>query len=126
MLKILAAVAALAFPSVALAQAPEPEPIQVMVLGVPHLDNPGRDVNNARIDPVTTPDKQAQLAQIAEDLARFRPTAIAIERVAPDPSTMVDPRFAEYQPDWLLSQPDERVQIGYRLAALAGVKSQTT
>ena len=123
MLKILAAVAAaaLAFPSVALAQAPEPEPIQVMVLGVPHLDNPGRDVNNARIDPVTTPDKQAQLAQIAEDLARFRPTAIAIERVAPDPSTMVDPRFAEYQPDWLLSQPDERVQIGYRLAALAGV-----
>ena len=92
MLKILAAVAALAFPSVALAQAPEPEPIQVMVLGVPHLDNPGRDVNNARIDPVTTPDKQAQLAQIAEDLARFRPTAIAIERVAPDPSTMVDPR----------------------------------
>lgn len=121
MLKILAAVAALALPSVALAQTPEPEPIQVMVLGVPHLDNPGRDVNNARIDPVTTPDKQAQLAQIAEDLAHFRPTAIAIERVAPDPSTMVDPRFAEYQPDWLLSQPDERVQIGYRLAALAGV-----
>lgn len=123
MLKVLAALAALALPFAAQAQAqtPAPEPIQVMVLGVPHLDNPGRDLNNARIDPVTTPEKQAQLARIAEDLAHFSPTAIAIERVAPDPSTMVDPRFAEYLPDWLLSQPDERVQIGYRLAAVAGV-----
>ena len=121
MLKVLAALAVLALPAAAVAQTPPPEPVQVMVLGVPHLDNPGRDVNNARIDPVTTPEKQVQLARIAEDLARFRPTAIAIERLAPDPSTMVDPRYAEYQPDWLLTQPDERIQIGYRLAALAGV-----
>lgn len=121
MLKILAAVAALSFPLMAQAQTPASEPIQVMVLGVPHLDNPGRDVNNARIDPVTTPEKQAQLARIAEDLARFRPTAIAIELVAPDPATMVDVRFPEYRAEWLLSQSDERVQIGYRLADLAGV-----
>ena len=121
MLRILAAVAALVLPTAALAQSPEPEPVRIMVLGVPHLDNPGRDVHNAMIDPVTTPEKQAQLAQIADDLARFRPTAIAIERVAPDPSTMVDSQFAGYSPDWLLSRPDERVQIGYRLAALAGV-----
>lgn len=121
MLKVLAALAVLALPVAAVAQTPPPEPVQVMVLGVPHLDNPGRDVNNARIDPVTTPEKQVQLARIAEDLARFRPTAIAIERLAHDPSTMIDPRYAEYQPDWLLTQPDERIQIGYRLAALAGV-----
>lgn len=121
MLKILAALAALALPAAAVAQTPAPEPVQIMVLGVPHLDNPGRDVHNATMDPVTTPDKQAQLARIAEDLARFRPTAIAIERVAPDPSTMVDPQFADYSPDWLMSRPDERVQIGYRLAAVAGV-----
>lgn len=124
MLKILAAVAALFLPTAALAQtaAPAPEPVQVMVLAVPHLDNPGRDVHNAVIDPVTTPGKQAQLARIAEDLARFRPTAVALERVASDPSTMVDPQFSDYRPDWLLSRPDERVQIGYRLAALAGVE----
>ncbi|HZW15906.1 MAG TPA: DUF5694 domain-containing protein [Brevundimonas sp.] len=121
MLKILAAVAALVLPTAAFAQAPAPEPVQVMVLGVPHLDNPGQDVHNAVIDPVTTPEKQAQLARIAQDLARFRPTAIALERVAPDSSTMVDPHFADFSSDWLLSRPDERVQIGYRLAALAGV-----
>ena len=121
MLKILAALAILVCPVAAVAQTQPAEPIQVMVLGVPHLDNPGRDLNNARIDPVTTPEKQAQLARIAEDLARFRPTAIAIERLAADPSTMVDPGYAEYRPDWLLTRADERIQIGYRLAALAGV-----
>ena len=121
MLKILAALAALALPTVAMAQMPAQEPVQVMVLAVPHLDNPGRDLNNATIDPVTTPEKQAQLAWIAEDLARFRPTAIAIEFWPPDPSTMIDVGFQNFQPEWLLSRPDERVQIGYRLAALAGV-----
>jgi len=123
MLKILAVVVALALPSAALAQAPAPapEPVRVMVLAVPHLDNPGRDLNNATIDAVTTPDKQAQLAQIAEDLARFRPTAIAIESVAPDSSTMLDVGFPSFRSEWLLSRPDERVQIGYRLAALTGV-----
>jgi len=120
MLKILAAFAVLVLPSAALAQTPA-EPVQVMVLGVPHLDNPGRDLHNATIDPVTTPAKQAELARIAADLARFRPTAIALEKVAADPSTMIDVRFPDYRPEWLLSQPDERVQIGYRLAALAGV-----
>lgn len=122
MLKVLAAVAALVLPTAALAQAPTPEPVQIMILSVPHLDNPGRDVHNASIDPVTTPEKQAQLARIAEDLARFRPTAVAIERVAPDQATLIDPVFADYRPDWLLTRPDERVQIAYRLAALAGVE----
>lgn len=124
MLKILAALAALVLPTAAVAQTPppQPEPVQVMVLAVPHLDNPGRDVHNATIDPVTTPEKQAQLARIADDLARFRPTAIALESMAPDTSTMIDPHFAQYRPDWLLSRADERIQIGYRLAALAGVQ----
>lgn len=120
MLKILAVFVALALPA-ASAQTPSPEPVQVMVLAVPHLDNPGRDVHNATIDPVTTPAKQAQLARIAEDLARFRPTAIAIESLAPDASTMIDPTFADYSPEWLASRADERIQIGYRLAAVAGV-----
>ena len=120
-----ALLAALSLAAPVSAQAPAPaaapEPIQVMILGSPHLDNPGRDLHNARIDSVTTPEKQAQLAQIAEDLARFRPTAVAIERVAPDQSTMVDPGFADYRPEWLTERPDERIQIAYRLAALAGV-----
>lgn len=123
MLKLLAAVAALAFtPALASAQTTEsPQPIRVMVVGVYHMDNPGRDVNNARVDPVTTPEKQAQMVEAVQSLARFRPTAIAIERVAPDPSTMLDAGWPTYDPATLTTNADERVQLGYRLAALANV-----
>ena len=59
MIKLLAALAALLMPTAVLAQAPEP--VEVMVLGTYHFDNPGQDLHNARIDPVTTPQKQAEL-----------------------------------------------------------------
>lgn len=122
MLKFLAAVAALLVPQVALAQsAPEPPPVEIMVLGVWHMDNPGRDLNNASIDPVTTPEKQAELAAVAGALARFRPTAVAVESVAPDQSNMLDAGWPAFDAARLLADPDERVQIGYRLAARAGV-----
>ena len=124
MIKLFAAIAALAFaPAAAATPTPEPaKPVQVMVLGVYHMDNPGRDVNNARIDPVTTPEKQAQMVEAVEALARFQPTAVAIERVAPDPSTMLDAGWPQYDPATLITNADERVQLGYRLAALAHVE----
>lgn len=122
MLKILAAVAALVLPTAALAQTPPPEPIEVMILGTYHFGNPGQDLHNARVDPVTTPDKQAQLEAVAEGLARFQPTAIAVERVAPDQTTLLDPRFPAFTPADLLTNPDERVQLGYRLAHRLGLE----
>lgn len=125
MFRIIAAAAALLLPAAAFAQAPAtppPAPIEVLVLGVYHMNNPGRDVNNARVDPVTTPEKQAQLVEVAQSLARFQPTAIAIERVAPDPSTMLDAGWPSYDPAILATDNNERVQIGYRLADLANVQ----
>lgn len=124
MIRIAAVLLALLTPTLALAQTsstPPPDVVEVMVLGVPHLNNPGRDVHNARIDPVTTPEKQAELQRIAEDLNRFRPTALALEKVATDPLTMEDQAFTTFDPVMFASRPDERVQIGYRLARLAGV-----
>jgi hypothetical protein len=123
MLKTVALIVALLCPCAALAQtrSAPPEPIQVMIIGAPHFDNPGRDLNNSRIDPVTTPDKQAELAAVTTGLARFRPTAIALERVAADPATLRDQNWPAYSADDLLTDADERVQIGYRLAAQAGV-----
>ena len=124
MLKALAALAALLLPTAALAQAaaPEPEPVQVMVLGTYHMSNPGQDLHNAHIDPVTTPEKQAELEAVAEALARFRPTAVAVERIAPDQSTLLDPRYPAFTPADLLTNPDERVQVGYRLAHRLGLE----
>ena len=122
MLKILAAVAALVLPTAALAQTSAPEPIEVMILGSYHMSNPGQDVHNARIDPVTTPEKQAQLDAVARALARFRPTAVAVERIARDHATMLDHRYPAFTPADLLTNPDERVQIGYRLAHRLGLE----
>ena len=121
MLKILAVLAALALPTAALAQTPEPEPVEVMILGTYHFNNPGRDLHNARIDSVLTPDKQAQLETVVESLARFQPTAVAVERVASDQTTMLDHRYPAFTPAELLTNADERVQIGYRLAHRLGL-----
>lgn len=122
MLKFLAAVMALVLPATAMAQTPDLAPIEVMVLGTYHMGNPGQDLHNARIDPVTTPAKQAEIEAVAEALARFRPTAIAIERVARNQSDMLDHRYPEFTPADLLTSPDERVQVGYRLAHRLGLE----
>lgn len=122
MLKLIAAFMALVLPTAAMAQAPEPEPIEVMVLGTYHMGNPGQDLHNARIDPVTTPAKQGELEAVAEALAGFRPTAIAIERVARNQSDMLDHRYPEFTPADLLTSSDERVQVGYRLAHRLGLE----
>lgn len=121
MLKILAVLAVLALPTAVLAQAPTPEPVEVMILGTYHFNNPGQDLHNARIDSVLTPDKQAQLEIVAESLARFQPTAVAVERVASDQTTMLDHRYPAFTPADLLTNADERVQIGYRLAHRMGL-----
>lgn len=121
MIRAVIAAAAFLFAAQGASAQAAPEPIQVMVLGSWHFDNPGRDLHNVQVDPVTTPDKQAQLAAVAQALARFQPTAVAIERVAPDQSTFVDQGWTAFTPDALLTNPDERVQIGYRLADLADV-----
>lgn len=125
MLRTLAALAALCLTVApgadARAQTSPPEPIRVMILGTYHMDNPGRDMHNARIDSMTTPEKQAELAAVADALAGFEPTAIAIESVAPDPSTMLDAGWASFRPESLLANSNERVQLGYRLAARVGI-----
>ena len=126
MLKLIAAIAALVLPAAAMAQSappvPDPAPIEVMILGSYHMNNPGRDVHNARIDPVTTPAKQAQLEALSEALARFRPTAVAIEREPRDLATLLDHRYPAFTPADLLTNGDERIQIGYRLAHRLGLE----
>lgn len=121
MLKTVILIAALLLPCAAQASPTPPEPIRVMVVGAMHFANPGQDLNNASVDPVTTPSKQAELEAVVAGLARFRPTAIGLERVAADPATLNDQAWPAYKAEDLLTDADERVQIGYRLAALADV-----
>lgn len=86
-----------------------------MVLGTYHFGNPGLDLHNMKVDSVLTPAKQAELADVAARLAKFNPTKIAIETLSDRPDFGTK-RFAEFAPKQLDTNPDERVQIAYRLA----------
>ena len=95
-------------------------PIQVMVLGTYHFGNPGLDLVNMDSDDVLAPHRQAELEGLAERLMAFRPTAIAVERIRRTEDAL-DPNFADFVPEDLSRQRDERVQIGYRVAHEAGL-----
>lgn len=98
------------------AGAAEPtKPVEVMVLGMYHMSNPGLDVNNAKADDVLTPRRQREIEILVDELARFRPTRIMVERVGQGPE-LTPKSWTEFKPEALASQRDETVQIGYRLA----------
>lgn len=88
-------------------------PVEVMVLGTYHFDNPGLDLNNPKVDDVLKPQRQLELEALASAVAEFRPTKIMVERVSPD---LIDPKFPGFTPAALQQERDERVQIAYRLA----------
>lgn len=100
--------------------APPPAPVSVLLLGTFHFGNPGQDLHNARVDDVRTPEKQAELADLAARLARFAPTKIVVEAVSDRPD-LTWPRFENFTPETLTQVADERVQIGLRLAHQLGL-----
>ena len=99
-----------------------PAVIQVMVLGTYHFDNPGHDLHNLKVDSVLTHDKQGELADVALRLSKFKPTKIAVEALPKPPDFGLN-KYEEFSPDKLNTDPDERVQIAFRLARLVGHKT---
>src|SRR5215475_10611746 len=53
---------------------------EVLVLGVFHMANPGRDVFNTQVDDVLTPKLQTEMSQLTRVLKKFHPTNIGVER----------------------------------------------
>lgn len=98
----------------------DPDAVQVMVLGSYHMAPSNLDLANAEVESVLTPKRQAELAAIVDSLATFQPTVVATERVTEAPD-YVDPKFTDFTQETLLENPNERVQLAYRLAARAGV-----
>jgi Family of unknown function (DUF5694) len=96
-------------------------PIEVMVLGAYHMGNPGRDINNVEVGSVLTPVRQKEIADVANRLARFKPTKIAVEMVA-DQTDLTTSAFAKFTPATLTKEKNEIDQIGFRLASQLGHK----
>lgn len=112
----------LAMASAGAALAAEPAPIDVMVVGAYHMDNPGLDLANVKADDVLKPQRQKELEALSAALADFRPTKIVVERVARTPE-LLDHRYGEFTPADLGKNRDERYQVAYRLAHRLGMKT---
>lgn len=95
-------------------------PIEVMVLGTWHFAGSDSNIVNADYASVLTPKRQAELEQVADLLAKFKPTAIIVERETAAP-LYLDPKFETFSAADLKVKENEREQIGYRLAAKTGV-----
>jgi hypothetical protein len=91
-------------------------PVEVMVVGVYHFENPGLDLMNFKSDDVLAPQRQREIQQIVGALARFKPTKVAVERSAAGTTRL----WAQYQAGELATSRNEIVQLGFRLARTTG------
>ena len=88
---------------------------EIMLVGTYHMSNPGQDLNNVKVDDVLTPKRQAEIVAVAESLARFKPTRVAVEW----PEDISSERYAKYLAGTLPESRNEVVQLGFRLARAA-------
>lgn len=113
---------AAAMPGLAPSSAEEPAPpdgrAEVLVLGVYHMANPGRDIFNMQADDVLARKRQAEIAELIEVLKRFRPTKIAVERDVWDKRILKD--YADYVAGTHELTRNEIEQIGFRVAKELG------
>ncbi len=96
-------------------------PPEVLLLGVFHFANPGRDV--VRVDQINVlaPESQAYLEQLADRICTFRPTTILLEFDRARESDMQS-RLDAYRTDDMELEANENYQIGFRVAKACGVE----
>ncbi|HUJ47053.1 MAG TPA: DUF5694 domain-containing protein [Rhizomicrobium sp.] len=112
-------VLAAAMAATSIVRAADKAPVQVMIVGMFHFSNPGHDLHNVQVDDVLLPEYQAQIAQIADGLSRFKPTQIDVEW----PADLAHDRYALYLAGKLPPSRNEVVQLGFRLAKQAGLET---
>lgn len=95
---------------------PSPRP-QLLVVGMFHMDNPGRDVANLDADDMLAPRRQGEIQAVAAAIARFQPTRIAIEFPHAKQSEL-DRRYAGYRAGQQALGRSEDDQLGLRIAAM--------
>ncbi len=112
-----------------LAQEPSPtiptlhDPAQlkarVMVLGVFHFHNPNADYAKFEGIDVLTGERQREIEAVVEQLARFRPTKIAVERPTAEADSL-NAAYGRYRAGGFELTRNEVHQLGFRLAARLG------
>ncbi len=87
---------------------------RIMILGTYHMNNPGLDSVNLNADDVLSERRQAEINELLDKLARFKPTKIAIE--AQYRSTYFPNRYKKYLTGEQKLGRNETEQIGFQLA----------
>jgi hypothetical protein len=98
-----------------------PRRAEVLVLGVYHMANPGRDIFNTQADDVLAPKRQTEIAEVIAALKKFNPTKIAVEGNVWD--DRIPKRYADYLAGKHELSRNETEQIGFRLAKELGHKT---
>jgi hypothetical protein len=86
-----------------------------MVLGVFHFANPNADYATFQGVDVLTPPRQQEIQAVVAQLARFRPTKIALERI-PSEADSINADYRRYLAGTFPLTPNEIHQLGFRLA----------
>ena len=90
---------------------------QIMVLGTHHFTGGGYDYVNPQVDNYLSPQRQAEIMDVVERLASFKPTKVALE-IHPDEYDAFNKIYTEYRSGEHTLEVSERQQIGMRLAAM--------
>ncbi|RKU21819.1 hypothetical protein C6500_05585 [Candidatus Poribacteria bacterium] len=91
----------------------------IMILGGPHLANPGMDTFNDKMDDVLSPKRQREIQEVVKQLKAFKPTKIALE-VDSKRDTEVNAKYQGYLDGTYKLKRGEGDQIGFRLAKEMG------
>lgn len=101
------------------AAAAEPaSPAEVMIFGVFHFANPGKDVVKTTQVNVMTPENQAYLEALAKRIAEFKPTVILLE-FDPEDQARIQEQYRQFLEGTSDLGSNEIYQLGFRIARLA-------
>ena len=93
---------------------------KIMLLGTFHFENHGVDRYKPHVGfDAFSERRQAEIAEVVERLAGFRPTKIAVER-RPQDQEEIDQKYSAYLEDRFELPGDEVYQLGFRLARRLG------
>lgn len=97
----------------------------IMLLGIYHFDNPGKDAYNVEIDDYFSERRQEEIKEVVAKLAEYKPTKILVE-LLPDHQTRLDSLYLLYTNKQLVLESipggrNEVYQLGFRLAKQLGL-----
>ena len=92
---------------------------QVLVIGTYHMSNPRLDAVNITADDVLAPKRQREIEQLADRIAAFHPTKVAVEIPYGRDSTS-NTLYRRYVQGTYALDRTEMQQLGFRIARSAG------